>query len=139
MSKKSRNMVFANRLQRILKDLGWSQSEMARRIGVTAQSVQSWCGGVTPRKDKLDKLAEVTGRPVHWFFMSGDGNLESEPSITEVSSKVVTPQEQVLLQLFNELPESERTSLIQTLKEKKQHYDQLLKELLEVKNKKNVG
>ena len=126
-------MAFANRLQRVLKDLGWSQSEMARRIGVTAQSVQAWCGGVTPRKDKLDKLAEVTGYPVHWFFMPDDNDMKDEPSFQEDKGKIVTPQEQILLQLFNELPESERTELIRTLKEKKQHYDQLLKELLEVK------
>ncbi len=132
-------MAFASRLQQLLKDLGWSQSEMARRVGVTAQSVQAWCGGVTPRKDKLDKLAEVTGHPVHWFFISGDQEASEISFLPGVSGKPVTPQEQILLQLFNELPESEKKELIHTLEEKKQHYDQLLKELLEVKSKKNTG
>ncbi|MEN2735998.1 helix-turn-helix transcriptional regulator [Escherichia coli] len=76
-------MAFASRLQRILKDLGWSQSELARHIGVTAQSVQAWCNGVTPRKDKLDKLAKVTGYPVHFFFMN-EGNIWMNPHYTRV-------------------------------------------------------
>ena len=32
-------------LQRLLTDVGWSQSSFARRIGVSQQSVNMWCKG----------------------------------------------------------------------------------------------
>ncbi|ECB3807396.1 helix-turn-helix domain-containing protein [Salmonella enterica subsp. enterica serovar Fufu] len=136
MNTKNKNLAFASRLQRILKDLGWSQSEMARHIGVTAQSVQAWCNGVTPRKDKIDKLAEVTGYPVHFFFMSEGDYLEESTRQPGKHNQDLTPQEQALLQLFRGLPESEKTKLINELKEKREHFDLLLKELLEARDKK---
>lgn len=46
----------------------------------------------------------------------------------------LTPQEQALLQLFRGLPESEKNKLINELKEKREHFNLLLKELLEAKN-----
>ncbi|MEN2772590.1 helix-turn-helix transcriptional regulator [Escherichia coli] len=108
MNTKTKNMAFASRLQRILKDLGWSQSELARHIGVTAQSVQAWCNGVTPRKDKLDKLAKVTGYPVHFFFMNEGEYLDESTLHPGNYNQELTPQEQALLQLFRGLPESEK-------------------------------
>ncbi|HAL7435840.1 TPA: helix-turn-helix domain-containing protein [Escherichia coli] len=134
MNTKTKNMAFASRLQRILKDLGWSQSELARHIGVTAQAVQAWCNGVTPRKDKLDKLAKVTGYPVHFFFMNEGEYLDESTLHPGNYNQELTPQEQALLQLFRGLPESEKNKLINELKEKREHFDLLLKELLEAKN-----
>lgn len=49
---------------------GWSQAELARRIGITQQSVQRWvCGISSPTAANLDKLSEATGYPQYWFFL----------------------------------------------------------------------
>ncbi|MEY0875218.1 LexA family transcriptional regulator [Providencia manganoxydans] len=68
--KKNQNVVSATRINQILDERGWSQSELARRIGVSPQSVQFWVSGKTaPRGANLSALSSVTGYPEHWFLM----------------------------------------------------------------------
>jgi len=44
---------------------GWNQSELAREMGVTPQSVQAWeAGKNVPRQQKMKKLAGVLGATV---------------------------------------------------------------------------
>ncbi|EKB2880460.1 helix-turn-helix transcriptional regulator, partial [Escherichia coli] len=43
-----------NRIAAMLKAKGWTQAQLARKLGVSAQSVQYWTTGKTfPRSDKL--------------------------------------------------------------------------------------
>ncbi|WP_265503603.1 S24 family peptidase [Providencia heimbachae] len=68
--KKNPNEVSAARINQILTERGWSQSELARRIGVSPQSVQFWVSGKTaPRGANLSTLSSISGYPEHWFFM----------------------------------------------------------------------
>ncbi len=50
----------------LLRELkGWNQSELAREMGVTPQSVQAWeAGKNVPRQQKMKKLADVLGAKV---------------------------------------------------------------------------
>ncbi|RAU36470.1 helix-turn-helix transcriptional regulator [Enterobacter sp. ECC-175] len=62
---------FGIRLKKQLHEMGLSQSEFGRRIGTTSQSVNGWClSGTLPRHDVLNKISEMTGKPLYWFFMS---------------------------------------------------------------------
>lgn len=57
---KSYNEIFADNLCRIMKDKDLSQNELARRIGVSATSVNLWCRGINvPRANLMNKLCEV--------------------------------------------------------------------------------
>jgi len=51
---------------------GLNQSELARRLGVTPQSVQKWESGGAPRTRRLEQIAETLEIPV--------GNLVGRPS-----------------------------------------------------------
>lgn len=63
-------MASANRIKQVLAENGWSQSDLARRLGVSPQSVQYWTSGKTsPRGKSLSGLSRATGHPEHWFFM----------------------------------------------------------------------
>ncbi|EBV2340184.1 XRE family transcriptional regulator, partial [Salmonella enterica subsp. enterica serovar Potsdam] len=77
--KNSNQAVFQRRLKEILDKLELSQSELARRMKVTPQAVQRWCNGLgEPRKSALEKLAEVTGAPAHWFYTPYDHSEKSD-------------------------------------------------------------
>lgn len=58
-----------NRIAAMLKAKGWTQAQLARKLGVSAQSVQYWTTGKTfPRNDKLAQLSEISGYPQSWFL-----------------------------------------------------------------------
>ncbi|MHA6195555.1 XRE family transcriptional regulator [Pseudomonas wadenswilerensis] len=56
---------------------GFNQSELGRRLGLTAQAVQKWeSGKATPRNSKLNDIASILGTTV--AFLVGDA--EDKPS-----------------------------------------------------------
>lgn len=83
------------RISKLLQETGWSQAELARRIGVTQQTVQQWVSGkATPKASSLDKLVEVTGHPLHWFLLPPE---EGEQIFTPDTMKI-GPRQRELLQ-----------------------------------------
>ncbi|CZY38413.1 helix-turn-helix domain-containing protein [Salmonella enterica] len=121
------NKVFAYRFNQALTEHGWNLSDLARRVGVTPQAAQKWAKGISiPRGLKLKSLAEVTGKPEHWYFMQPDTD---DP---EVMAQLGIPKkldvtEEALLAIFNQLPEAEKLRLII-------HAKGVLKELEELKD-----
>ena len=128
-------MIFVKRLQQVLQELNINQSELGRRLGVKPQSVQGWLKGVTPRMDKLEKLAELSQHPVHWFFMEeetlGDkmavSSNDNQPQLTEQQRKIIS--------LLDELPQSDAEQIIRDMEQKRDFYKRKLEELLRQKNK----
>ncbi|MEB7738556.1 helix-turn-helix domain-containing protein [Escherichia coli] len=128
-------MIFVKRLQQVLQELNINQSELGRRLGVKPQSVQGWLKGVMPRMDKLEKLAELSQHPVHWFFMKeetlGDkmtvSSNDNQPQLTEQQRKIIS--------LLDELPQSDAEQIIRDMEQKRDFYKRKLEELLRQKNK----
>ncbi len=93
------------RISRLLKETGWSQAELARRVGVTQQTVQQWVSGkATPKASSLDKLVEVTGHPLHWFLLPPE---EGEQIFTPDTMKI-GPRQRELLQAFSAFPDEDQ-------------------------------
>lgn len=62
-------MQFKDRLASLLKEKGVSQSELARAIGVSRQSISSWMvGRLKPRETQLRNLAEFFGASPAWLL-----------------------------------------------------------------------
>ncbi|EGB8810929.1 helix-turn-helix domain-containing protein [Escherichia coli] len=128
-------MIFVKRLQQVLQELNINQSELGRRLGVKPQSVQGWLKGVMPRMDKLEKLAELSQHPVHWFLMEeetlGDkmavSSNDNQPQLTEQQRKIIS--------LLDELPQSDAEQIIRDMEQKRDFYKRKLEELLRQKNK----
>ena len=60
MSEAEFNEIFSKRLKYFLNKYDITQAELARRLGVSTQSVTNWCRGVkSPRMDKVDAMCEV--------------------------------------------------------------------------------
>lgn len=79
-------MSFANRLAASRRKKGVNQTELAREIGVSAQSVQQWESGSTmPRNKRVEAVAKALGVSQEWLMFGGD----EEGSSSLIQSGVV--------------------------------------------------
>jgi hypothetical protein len=89
-------------------------------------------GGKASFGEKAARRIELTyGMPVGFLdrLNSSEGEL--------LSPKVeLSRRDEILLELFHELPESEADALLKALEDKKRHYDELYKELSEKRQNK---
>lgn len=61
--------ALAYRLRQARRETGLTQMEFAERVGATGRAVQFWeSGHRTPRSPYLFAIAELTGKPISWFF-----------------------------------------------------------------------
>ncbi len=120
------------RIKLALKVTGWSQAELARRIGVAQQTIQKWVHGMTsPTTANLDKLAEVSGFPPYWFMLPPDeGDQVKTPEETKIG-----PMERELLQTFNAFPKEDKEQMLKEMKEKKETMDKTVARWLDAARK----
>lgn len=102
---------FAKRIQQVMTENGWTKTDLAKKVMLSHTAVQNWAKGKSVASgERLKRLAAVTGRPEHWFFMDP----EQDDSTTYSASPVaqLDDKEKALLSLFNQLPEAEKLRLI---------------------------
>ncbi|EFA5986751.1 helix-turn-helix domain-containing protein [Escherichia coli] len=128
-------MIFVKRLQQVLQELNINQSELGRRLGVKPQSVQGWLKGVMPRMEKLEKLAELSQHPVHWFFMEEETLGDKMAVSSNDNQQQLTEQQKKIISLLDELPQSDAEQIIREMEQKRDFYKRKLEELLRQKNK----
>lgn len=67
-------MIFADKLITLRKKAGWSQEELAEKLGVTRQSVSKWEGAQSvPDIDKILQLARLFGCDHRLLIKRGTG------------------------------------------------------------------
>lgn len=114
--------------------LKMTQKALAEKVGVAHVTISQWeRQDTSPRGAHLFSLAEALNCEISWI-LRGDTMLNTTLSKKSSTQDFLTLTENVLLDLFVELPINEQEQLIKTLEEKKQHYIRLLKQLLEAKN-----
>ena len=60
MSEQGFNAIFSKKLKFYINKNDMTQAELAKRLGVSAQSVTSWCkGDKSPRMDKVDAMCRI--------------------------------------------------------------------------------
>ncbi len=68
--------VFSANLNRLVRDSGKTQKEIADNIGVSPQTFNTWCQGIAiPRMGKIQALAD--------YFGVGKSDLLDEPKVYE--------------------------------------------------------
>ncbi|EKS6315496.1 helix-turn-helix domain-containing protein [Enterobacter roggenkampii] len=130
-------MNFGKRLQKALKDLEISQSELARRLGVKAQSVNGWCNSdILPRSEILNLLPAATGYPLSWFFMEDGETLEEhDPWAPKAKVKPSTELQERLLEAFEQLPtDDEKERIIKIIDLRLEELDNFAKTYLQKRN-----
>lgn len=101
--------VFAERVQQVMNENGWSLADLAKRVMLSHTAVRKWAtGSSTASGERLKRLAAVAGKPEHWFFMPSD----SEQNVPLSMTRQLDEKEEALLSLFNQLPETEKLRLI---------------------------
>ena len=68
---KHEDSTFGRRLRAAIDESPLSQEGVAREVGVSLRSVQSWCSESKPKEPKgrhLVALAEVLDRDPSWFY-----------------------------------------------------------------------
>ncbi|EPL8907908.1 helix-turn-helix domain-containing protein [Enterobacter hormaechei] len=130
-------MNFGKRLQKAIKDLEISQSELARRLGVKAQSVNGWCNSdILPRSEILNLLPAATGYPLSWFFMEDGETLEEhDPWAPKPKVKPSTELQERLLEAFEQLPtDDEKERIIKIIDLRLEELDNFAKTYLQKRN-----
>ncbi|MBW9442486.1 MULTISPECIES: helix-turn-helix domain-containing protein [Enterobacter] len=130
-------MNFGKRLQKAIKDLEISQSELARRLGVKAQSVNGWCNSdILPRSEILNLLPAATGYPLSWFFMEDGETLEEhDPWAPKPKVKPSTELQERLLDAFEQLPtDDEKERIIKIIDLRLEELDNFAKTYLQKRN-----
>jgi len=63
----------ASKIRQLRKTRGWTQAELARRIGVTTDTTSQYEKNGFPRFQNLKKLAQVFEVPIEFFYSSKKG------------------------------------------------------------------
>ncbi len=79
-------MEFKDRMKAAREAAGLNQSEMARRLGLSPQSVQKWESGETiPRGRRMQQVAEVTGVTIAYLMDGGEAEELEVPRMQDAS------------------------------------------------------
>ena len=101
--------IFSNNLSRLLDDRQLTQREVANRIGVSAQTFNTWCRGVAiPRMDKIQLLAD--------YFHIDKSALIDPPSPGRTLSMTLTDMEWELLEDFRQLNDAGQIAALDVIR-----------------------
>lgn len=113
-------MKIGLRIKNLREERGYSQGELARRVGVTQPTVSDWENNKTePAVDNLRILATELDVFFEWLA-TGRGPRQYAPQANQPLAKYrterVLPADEVhLLELYRGLPEARREALLEFL------------------------
>lgn len=109
MSESEFNAIFSKRLKYFLNKYEMTQSELAKRLGVSTQSVTNWCKGAkSPRMDKVDAMCEIFHCKRSDFMEDEDFDTKPTTLAAHFSSDEYTVEELEEIKKFAEFVKSRR-------------------------------
>lgn len=73
MTAERQQIFLSNRIKELLNSHNMTQTEAAKKIGVSPQTFNTWVREIAmPRMDKLEKLADMFGVPTSYFIDDQD-------------------------------------------------------------------
>ena len=108
--------AFANWLEAIIRESGMSQSDLARRSGLSRQAISAYLNQkrTKPDEEALQALARGLQLPVETVYEKA-GLLSKSPPETELQRQLVY--------LYNQLPDDEKQRLVEYAGFLKSQYD----------------
>jgi transcriptional regulator with XRE-family HTH domain len=89
-SEKSKNMTFAERLERLIKEKKTSQKAVAEYAGLTGQSITEWKKeGTIPRADVALKMAEFLHVSVEYLVTGKDPGKPDTSGVIQQAEKLL--------------------------------------------------
>ncbi|MGJ8524304.1 HTH-type transcriptional regulator PrtR [Halomonadaceae bacterium LMG 33818] len=103
-------MSIGQRLKLALAIEKLTQTDLAKRLGVSAQTVQQWVSGKTqPRQKRIEALAQILHVKPEWLLL-GEGTVEDKPSDEIqlhqhelIEGSDINHEDHVLLPFFHEV------------------------------------
>ncbi|HGJ5881766.1 MULTISPECIES: helix-turn-helix domain-containing protein [Arsenophonus] len=121
--------TLGERIKARRQELKLSQRALASILGIAHVSISQWeRNESTPKGENLMALAKTLHCEPSWLFEE-QGNLPISASELPEAPIKLSDLQKTLLDLFDELPDSEQEELVESLREKKQYYDQLFEQL----------
>ncbi|MFG6076963.1 helix-turn-helix domain-containing protein [Erwinia sp. OPT-41] len=109
--------VASRKIKQLLFEKGWNRSELARKLGVSAQTVHQWDKGITrPNGANLTKLAEVSGKAESWFFQADNDDSPVSPSkpmlMKDDEFSELTEEEKRLIRVYRLLADYDGNNML---------------------------
>ena len=103
--------TIGTRIRLARQRLGWYQPELARRMGVTAQSVQAWeANKAIPRQTRLTKLAGLLEVDAQWLLQ---GQSQAEDWDEDGDLGKISWEERRLLNICRDLSLEDQIRLLE--------------------------
>lgn len=124
-------MNMSDRIIARRKELGLTQRSLADLVGLSSVSVLKWENGQNePRGKNLFALARALECSPTWLLF-GDEDKTPTPAIELTES--LNEQQQQMLELFDQLPASEKDRIINEMKARVDQFNHLFEEMLSIR------
>ncbi|ECJ2444978.1 helix-turn-helix domain-containing protein [Salmonella enterica subsp. diarizonae] len=126
------NMKMCDRITMRRKELGLTQRALAKMVGLSGVSILKWENGQNePSGKNLFALSNALKCSPTWLLF---GDEDKSPTPADDLPLTLDQQQQQLLDLFNQLPESEKSNLIKEVSARVDNFNRLFEELLKARN-----
>ena len=112
-------ITFAQNLQRLMDEKGVDRKKLCDDLSIKYVTVSSWLEARKyPRIDNMDLLARYFNVPVAYLSTKWDSQITSDNLYDEKSAPTapvqngLTPRQERIVKLFNELTESQQDNII---------------------------
>lgn len=84
---KNKKNPLTKKIKLAMLESGLNQSELAKIIGITRQSLSGWLASCeNPKLENIKKIAKATNKPVNYFF-ENSGNIADNNSTISVAER----------------------------------------------------
>lgn len=110
-----KNSTTSERLQKIMKEKGIKQADLARMTGISRGAISNYVlGRYEPKSDIINKFAKSLNCSEMWLW-GYDVPVEREPTLP-LNETNLTEGEEMLLDLFRQIPEDAQKMYLEVLR-----------------------
>lgn len=88
------NTVFSATLQKLRKEKGVTQEQLANHLGVSPQAVSKWENGSYPEGDLLPRISEFFGVSISYLYGQESNDISIEQAVMNALSKIQKKHEE---------------------------------------------
>lgn len=123
--------TMGDRIKALREDKGWSQADLARRVGVERAAVSYWESGQTKelKGKNLDAVCRELECRSAWLI-TGKGPRQEPREVTEDTALYLTEKQRLLLDYIKRMSEAEQEHYLREFSEKEQAEREHLEYLL---------
>lgn len=128
-------MEMKDRIKDRMQALGFSQDDLALRVGVSQTAIYKVLNGLTRKPRFIGEIASALGVSVEWL-LKGEESLPAPLPPNAANEEALSRQEQIILELFRDLTDDQKAAAVRSLEAQKQQNDTIWEQLSKIKAKK---